>query len=67
MVGATGMVPIVGSPVAAALARAMGWAYNRRMQQWLEDLAEAVTELQEHSSDPLSYEDLAEDPGRTRP
>lgn len=53
------MVPIAGGPLAAALALAMGWSYNRRMTQWLERLAEAVTELQD-ATDGLTFEDLAE-------
>jgi hypothetical protein len=40
-------VPLVGGPIAVVLATAMGAAYNRRMQAWFDDLARAVTELQE--------------------
>ncbi len=39
----------------------MGWTYNERMRQWLTDLAEAVTELQEGGGFP-SFEELADDP-----
>lgn len=59
--GAAGMVPVVGDPLAVAFAVAMGWTYNKRMAQWLEDLAAAVTELQEER-DNLSFEKLANDP-----
>ena len=45
--GFAGMVPVAGSPLAAAFALAMGWTYNKRWQTWLDDLAAAVTELQE--------------------
>jgi hypothetical protein len=55
-----GIVPVAGAPIAAALALAMGWAYNRRWQQWFEDLAEAVNELQVRT-DGLSFDELAED------
>jgi len=58
--GAAGMIPIAGNPLAVALAVAMGWTYTRRMTQWMEDLAAAVTELQERT-DGLSFADLAED------
>jgi hypothetical protein len=59
VIGAAGMVPIVGSPVAVAFAVAMGWSYNKRMRAWLEDLAEAVSQLQEAADEPLTFEDLA--------
>lgn len=54
-----GMVPVVGSPLAVAFAVAMGWTYNKRMRQWLEDLAEAVDELQQRDELP-TVEELAE-------
>jgi hypothetical protein len=60
-----GMVPLVGSPVAVAFAVAMGWSYNRRMRAWLEDLAEAVNELQEAAEEPLTFDDLANNHGFT--
>ncbi len=47
IVGGVGAVPVAGSPLAAAFALALGWSYNRRMTAWLEDLAEAVDELQQ--------------------
>lgn len=56
---AVGMVPVVGSPIAVAMATAMGWAYNRRVQRWLEDLATAVSELQEWAGEPWTFEELA--------
>jgi hypothetical protein len=46
---AAGAVSAVGSPLAVALAFAMGWTYNKRMREWLDDLAEAVSELQERA------------------
>lgn len=55
-----GMVPIIGGPLAVALTVAMGWTYNRRMAEWMEDLAQAVTDLQERT-DHLSFEELAQD------
>ena len=58
--GAVGIVPIVGNPLAVAFAMSMGWAYNKRMQAWLRDLAEAVTELQETAEGWPRFEDLAE-------
>jgi len=60
--GAAGMVPIVGSPIAVAFAVAMGWTYNKRMTQWLEDLASAVDDLHSRMDEPLSFDDLADDP-----
>lgn len=59
--GAAGMVPVVGDPLAVAFAVAMGWTYNKRMAQWLEELAAAVTELQDEPNR-RSFEDLADDP-----
>lgn len=53
--GGVGMVPVVGSPLAAAFALAMGWSYNRRMDSWLQELAEAVNKLEGR------LEDLADD------
>src|SRR5690349_19392784 len=54
-----GMVPVVGSPVAVAFAVAMGWTYNKRMRQWLEELAHAVSELQQRDEMP-TFEELAD-------
>jgi hypothetical protein len=39
-------VPFIGGSIAVVLATAMGAAYNKRMQVWFEDLAQAVDELQ---------------------
>ncbi|MFN2561636.1 MAG: hypothetical protein ABR571_10125 [Jatrophihabitans sp.] len=61
VIAGAGMVPVAGSPVAVAFAMAMGWSYNKRMRQWLEELANAVTELQEESDEYLTIEDLAQD------
>lgn len=52
------MVPVVGSPLAVAFATAVGWSLNRRMDQWFEDLAVAITELQDRTKG-LSFDDLA--------
>jgi hypothetical protein len=60
--GAVGMVPIAGNPLAVAFATTVGWSFNRRMTAWFDDLAEAVSELQERS-DRLSFDKLAEDEG----
>lgn len=59
--GAVGMVPIAGNPLAVAFAMSMGWAYNKRMQAWHRDLAEAVTELQQAVEGWPSFDELAED------
>jgi hypothetical protein len=40
----------------------MGWTYNRRMTAWFDELAEAVSKLQERT-DGLSFDELAEDEG----
>lgn len=57
---AAGMVPIAGSPLAAAFQLAIGWKFGKRQADWLDDLAEAVDGLQRQSEEPLSFEDLAE-------
>lgn len=57
--GSAGMVPVVGNPLAVAFAVALGWSYSRRMNSWLEELAIAVTELQEKSG-VCDYDELAE-------
>lgn len=59
VVGGVGMVPIVGSPLAVAFAVAMGWTHNRRMAAWLDELAEAVTDLQDEHGEYLTLDDLA--------
>jgi hypothetical protein len=56
--GAVGMVPVVGSPLAVAFATAVGWSSNRRMDQWLDELASAITDLQDRTEG-LSFDDLA--------
>jgi hypothetical protein len=53
------MVPVAGGPLAVAFAAAMGWSYNRRMDRWMDELAAAVSELQERSNG-LSFDDLAD-------
>ena len=57
--GAAGLVPVAGSPLAVAFALAMGWSYNRRMTSWLDELAIAVTELQEESGG-CDFDELAD-------
>lgn len=37
----------------------MGWTYNRRLQDWFEDLAQAVSELQDTLDDWPSLDELA--------
>lgn len=54
------MIPIAGGPAAVAFAYAVGQAHNRRMQSWLESLADAVAELQTSDVD-LNINTLAED------
>ncbi|GAA4740612.1 hypothetical protein GCM10023328_22240 [Modestobacter marinus] len=58
---AASVVPLVGGPVGVALAMTMGWAYNKRMQAWLQDVAEAITELQDTIEGWPPFQDLAED------
>jgi hypothetical protein len=58
---AAGAVPVVGSPLAVAFAVAMGWTYNKRMREWLDDLAEAVHELQGRAEHTSGFDELAED------
>lgn len=60
--GAAGVVPFAGGPLAVAFAVAMGWTYNKRMTQWLDDLAEAVSQLQEQRENGSSFDELADDP-----
>jgi hypothetical protein len=59
-VGAAGMVPIAGSPLAAAFQLAIGWKFGKRQADWLDDLAEAVDDLQRQADEPLAFEELAE-------
>lgn len=58
--GAAGMVPIAGSPLAAAFQLAIGWKFGKRQADWLDSLAEAVDQLQRQAEEPLTFEDLAE-------
>jgi hypothetical protein len=53
--GGAGAVPFVGGPLAAALALAMNWSYNKRMDRWFDQLAEDVSQLDRR------FEDLAAD------
>lgn len=52
-------VPIAGGPLALAFGAVMGWAYTRRMEQWLDELAAAVNDLQSEL-DGLDIQSLAE-------
>jgi hypothetical protein len=58
--GAANVVPVVGGPLAVTLSTAMNWKYTRRLDAWMEDLAEAITDLQ-NRDDGLSFEELADD------
>lgn len=44
--GGVGLVPVAGGPLATAFGYAMGFAYGRRMQTWMDDLADTVTRLE---------------------
>jgi hypothetical protein len=52
-------IPVAGGPVAVAFAYAIGRGYNRRLQAWLTQLAEAVDDLISQVED-LDIEKLAE-------
>ncbi|CAL8980268.1 hypothetical protein PROP_03095 [Propionicimonas sp. T2.31MG-18] len=56
------MIPVVGSPIAIVLGLVMGYGYNKRMEQWRDAVAEAITDLQNRMDKPLDLEALAEDP-----
>jgi hypothetical protein len=56
------MIPLVGSPIAVVLGLVMGYGYNKRMEQWRDAVAEAITDLQERMDKPLDLNALAEDP-----
>lgn len=58
--GAAGMLPIAGSPLAAAFQLAIGWKFGKRQADWLDNLAEAVDQLQRQAEEPLSFDELAE-------
>ncbi len=58
---AVGLVPIAGGPLGVALQMAMGWAYNKRLQAWLQEVAEAITELQDTVEDWPPFDELAQD------
>jgi hypothetical protein len=53
------LIPIAGSPIAVAFAYAVGRGYNRRLQAWLTQLAEAVEDLIDQVED-LDLDSLAE-------
>ena len=58
--GGVSMIPIAGGPVAVAFAYAVGQAHNRRMQVWLENLADVVADLQTRLGG-IDFDTLAED------
>lgn len=58
--GGVSMIPIAGGPVAVTFAYAIGRAHGRRMQLWLENLADDVAELQTREGG-LDFDTLAED------
>jgi hypothetical protein len=41
------LAPIIGGPLAVAFTYAVSVTFNRRMQQWLDELADAVSDLQQ--------------------
>jgi hypothetical protein len=53
---AVSAIPGVGGPLGVALAEALARPYNRRMQEWLTELAVALHELEERVGD---FEDLS--------
>lgn len=57
---AVSAVPFVGGSIAVVFATAMGVAYNRRLQGWFEDVAEAIAELQEVADDWPTFDELAD-------
>jgi len=59
--GGAGMIPLVGSAIAAAFTYAVGYAFNNRMQQWYDDVASAIQELQDREEG-LDFDQLADDP-----
>jgi hypothetical protein len=54
------MIPVAGGPAAVAFAYAVGQAHNRRMQVWLENLADVVADLQTREGG-IDFDTLAED------
>lgn len=60
VVGAAGMVPVAGSPLAAAFQLAIGWKFGKRQADWLDQLAEAVDELQRQADEMVTFDDLAD-------
>lgn len=59
--GSAGMIPLVGSPIAAAFTYAVGYSFNKRMQAWYSDVATAIQDLQERAGIPR-LDELAENP-----
>lgn len=57
-----GAVPLLGSPLGAGFAYAMSLPFNRRQQRWLEDIAQALTNVEEQLAG-LTFERLAADDG----
>lgn len=59
---ALGAVPLLGGPLGAGFAYAMSLPFNRRQQQWFEDIAQALTNVEEQLAG-LTLEQLAADDG----
>lgn len=59
--GGAGMVPVVGTFFAAALAYAFNAMHQKRAHEWMEEVAEVVQELLDRVDD-LEEQDLTEDP-----
>lgn len=59
VVAGAAAVPLLGGPLSVVFASAMGLAFGRRTRAWLDDLAAAVTELQDESDGFLTLDDLA--------
>lgn len=56
--GAASAVPIVGGPLAVVIATVFGMAYSRRVDQWRDDLTDAVQYLLDNQG--LTVEELAD-------
>lgn len=52
-------IPLLGGPLAVAIATVFGYAYGRRVDKWREDLTSTVQYLIDHRG--VSVEDLADD------
>ena len=56
-----GMVPLVGSALAAAFTYAVGYGFNKRQQEWFESLAEELNQMRASGLAP-DFDELADDP-----